>query len=140
LFLLSSMGSGSAVAAQNHFTESIVKIYTTYDRPNYRRPWQMEGQRNVIGSGCIIAGRRILTNAHVVSDHTFIRVRRAMQAEKYVATVEAVSHELDLALLSVGDGRFFDGSMPIPIGTLPYVGDKVTALGFPKGGTRITII
>ena len=49
----------------------------------------MRGQRSRIGSGCIIAGNRVLTNAHVVSDHTFIRVRRAGQADKFVASVDA---------------------------------------------------
>ena len=73
-----------AAVAKGKITESIVKIYTTYDRHNYFRPWQMRGQRSRIGSGSIIGGNRILTNAHVVSDHTFIRVRRAGQADKFV--------------------------------------------------------
>jgi S1-C subfamily serine protease len=128
-----------SAAAQGNITESIVKIYTTYDRPNYFRPWQMRGQRSRIGSGCIISGNRVLTNAHVVSDHTFIRVRRAGQADKFVASVEAISHELDLAILSVKDKAFFEGARAIQIGELPRVGNNVFAYGFPKGGTRITI-
>jgi len=126
-------------SAQENIANSIVKIYTTYDRPNYFRPWQMKGQRSSIGSGSIISGNRILTNAHVVSDHTFIRVRRAGQADKYVATVEAISHELDLAILKVQDQALFRGARPLEFGTLPRVGDKVSAFGFPKGGTRITV-
>ena len=126
-------------AAQERIANSIVKIYTTYDQPNYFRPWQMRGQQNRIGSGSIIAGNRILTNAHVVSDHTFIRVRRAGQAEKYVAAVAAVSHELDLAILTVVDEAFFHGARALKIGDLAQVGEKVSAYGFPKGGTRITV-
>ena len=128
-----------SASAQDNIRESIVKIYTTYDRPDFVRPWQMQGQRSIIGSGSIIGGQRILTNAHVVSDHTFIRVRRAGQADKYVATVEAVSHELDLAILRVKDPSFFNGTRPLAFGQLPKVGDSVYAYGFPKGGTRITI-
>jgi S1-C subfamily serine protease len=75
----------------------------------------------------------------VVSDHTFIRVRRAGQADKFVASVEAISHELDLAILSVKDKAFFEGARAIQIGELPRVGNNVFAYGFPKGGTRITI-
>jgi S1-C subfamily serine protease len=126
-------------AAQGKITESIVKIYTTYDKPNYFRPWQMIGQRSRIGSGSIIAGNRILTNAHVVSDQTFIRVRRAGQADKFVASVEAISHELDLAILNVDDTAFFKGAGELGVGELARVGDKVFAYGFPQGGTRITI-
>ena len=126
-------------AAQEKIANSIVKIYTTYDQPNYFRPWQMKGQHSRIGSGSIISGKRILTNAHVISDHTFIRVRRAGMAEKYVASVTAVSHELDLAILTVRDESFFRDARPLKIGKLPQVGDKVSAYGFPRGGTRITI-
>ena len=125
--------------ARANITQSIVKIYTTYDKPNYFRPWQMRGQRSRIGSGCIISGNRVLTNAHVVSDHTFIRVRRAGQADKFVAAVEAISHELDLAILRVKDKAFFQNTRGLQIGELPRVGDNVFAYGFPKGGTRITI-
>jgi S1-C subfamily serine protease len=128
-----------AAVAKGKITEAIVKIYTTYDQHNYFRPWQMLGQRSRIGSGSIIAGNRILTNAHVVSDHTFIRVRRAGQADKFVASVAAISHELDLAILSVEDKNFFKDTQVLEIGELPSVGDKVFAYGFPKGGTRITI-
>ena len=100
------------VASLGKITHSIVKIYTTYDSPNYLRPWQMRGQRSRIGSGSIIEGHRILTNAHVVSDNTFIRVRRAGQADKFIATVEAISHELDLAILKVQNQAFFEGAKP----------------------------
>ncbi|MCP4667128.1 MAG: serine protease [Deltaproteobacteria bacterium] len=125
--------------AQENITHSIVKIYTTYNQPSYSRPWQMLGQDTRTGSGCIIDGSRILTNAHVVSDHTFIRVRRAGKADKYVAFLEAISHELDLAVLKVKDKAFFRGARPLEVGRLLRVGDRVTAYGFPRGGTRITI-
>jgi S1-C subfamily serine protease len=127
------------VAAQEKVTQSIVKIEATYNTPDYFRPWQMKGQRNRIGSGSIISENLILTNAHVVSDATFIRVRRAAQADKFVAKVTAVSHELDLAILAVADRDFFADAPPLEIGDLPRVGEKVYAYGFPKGGTRITI-
>ena len=87
-------------SADEGVRSAIVKVYTTYQEPNESRPWQMSGQYQRTGSGCVIEGHRVLTNAHVVSDRTFIQVRRAGKAEKYVARVEAVSHELDLALLS----------------------------------------
>jgi S1-C subfamily serine protease len=99
----------------------------------------MLAQDSFTGSGCIIAGNRILTNAHVVSNQTFIQVRRAGMADKYVADVAAVSHEFDLALLSVADDAFFANAHPPTLGELPSVGDAVVALGFPTGGTRITM-
>jgi len=62
--------------------DAVVKIYTIYHRYNYNMPWQMKGHESRSGSGCIIKDRRILTNAHIVSDHAFIQVRRARHPEK----------------------------------------------------------
>lgn len=137
LFVLLGLG-GHARAADDVFG-SIVKIQTTYQEADYSQPWKMRSQGTRTGSGCIIPGHRILTNAHVVSDQTFIQVRRAGSADRYVARVAAVSHELDLALLEVPDASFFDGAVPVEIGDLPSIGDPVKVLGFPEGGTRITV-
>ncbi len=130
---------GTVVSAQDPVRSSIVKVYTTSQRANYARPWEMEGQDDWTGSGSIIAGNRILTNAHVVSDQTFVQVQRADLPDKYVARVTAVSHEFDLALLAVTDEGFFAGSAPLPLDDLPSAGDAVVTLGFPMGGTRIAV-
>jgi len=50
-------------------------------------------QESFGGSGCIIKGNRILTNAHVVADSTFIQVKRVGMANKYTAEVEIVAHD-----------------------------------------------
>lgn len=118
---------------------SIVQITTTYQTADYTHPWRMDGQETRTGSGCVLEGQRVLTNAHVVSDHTFVQVRRAGRAERTIAKVTAVSHELDLALLSVEDPAFFEGAVPLELGQMPRIGDPVRALGFPEGGTRITV-
>ncbi len=128
-----------AAGADADLVGSIVQIETTFQEPSFHQPWKMQTQSTRTGSGCIIAGGRILTNAHVVSDETFIQVRRAGEAKRYVAEVAAVSHELDLALLKVPSKAFFEGTKSVAIGDLPAIGDTVTALGFPEGGTRITI-
>ena len=119
--------------------DSIVKIYTVYRQFNYAMPWQMKGQRSRNGSGCVIQGKRILTNAHVVSDHAFIQVRRAGQTRKYTAEVEIVAHECDLAILKVKDQTFFSDVTPISIGNLPKIRDKVYVCGFPVGGDKLSI-
>jgi len=99
----------------------------------------MGGQSNGTGSGCIIDGQRILTNAHVISNNTFIQVKKAGEATKYTAHVDSISHESDLAILKVDDPSFFKDSQPIKIGELPEVRDKVVVYGFPKGGDEMSI-
>jgi len=117
----------------------VVKIFTTQQNPSYWDPWQPGWVQSPTGSGCIISGERILTNAHVVSNNTFLQVRRYGQAEKRKARVLFVSHEADLALLTVDDKAFFEGVVPLPIGDLPPLQQEVAALGFPAGGDSLSV-
>jgi S1-C subfamily serine protease len=125
--------------AQRDIEEATVKIYVVYSDYDYDMPWQLAGQERGVGSGCIISGNKVLTNAHVVANQTFIQVKRAGQAQKYNATVEIVAHECDLALLKVDDPSFFSGVKPLTLGTLPRMRDKVAVYGFPMGGEELSI-
>ncbi len=119
--------------------DSLVKIYTVQKKPYYYAPWNMLSAKMATGSGCIIEGDRILTNAHVVSDHTFIQVRRHGQTKKYAASILAVSHEADLALLTVNDPTFFAGVEPLSFGLLPETQQDILVYGFPQGGDTMSI-
>lgn len=134
VFLLSS-----PVSAKSSVKEAVVKIYTVSNPHNYHEPWQMWGQKIFHGSGCIIGNKRILTNAHVIRDRTFIQVRRSGEAKKYTAELESVAHESDLAVLRVKDESFFDKTEPVEIGDLPEIKDKVVVYGFPEGGDKLSI-
>jgi S1-C subfamily serine protease len=125
--------------AQQALVEATVKIYAVYAEYNYAMPWQLSQQARGVGSGCIISGNRVLTNAHVVADQTFIQVKRAGQAQKYNAAVEVVAHECDLALLKVDDPSFFAVVKPLRLGALPRMRDKVAVYGFPMGGEELSI-
>jgi S1-C subfamily serine protease len=129
----------SALAADERVDENVVKIYVTANEHSYHTPWQMEGKENYEGSGCIIEGRLVLTNAHVVSDQTFITVKRSGQTKKYVGAVKYVAHDCDLAVLEVKDGSFFPDVEPLEIGELPLVGDEVAVFGYPSGAEQLTV-
>lgn len=121
---------------------SVVKVQCVSDAPDYEQPWQSQGPTNTFGSGSIIEtkrGLRLLTNAHCVANHVFVEVRRYGRARKYVAEVEALGQECDLALLRIDDEGFFHGTIPIPIGTLPALRDRVSVCGYPIGGERLSI-
>lgn len=117
----------------------VVKILSVRNPASFHQPWQKLGRHSVNGTGFIVTGGRILTNAHVVSDAVFIHVRRAGKTEKFPAEVEFFDHESDLALLSVEDKNFFKGTAPLDIGDLPQVRDKVAVYGFPDGGDKLSI-
>jgi S1-C subfamily serine protease len=119
---------------------SVVKIYVTVQREDFQQPWQGGQPGSGSGSGFIIPGKRILSNAHVVSDAKFIEVQREGNPAKYPATVAFISHECDLAVLTVEDPSFFTGTRPLPFGrALPGLNTEVIALGYPMGGDRLSL-
>jgi len=120
-------------------TNAVVKIFVTTNKMDYYRPWQSKGIKSSGGSGTIIKGNRILTNAHVVSDHTFIQVKKDADPKKYTAHLIAIGHDCDLALLEVEDSHFFDNIIPPEFGELPKLQDSVTVMGYPLGGGKISI-
>jgi len=134
---LSFVWPGSAKAAAD-VRNSMVKIYCVQNEPDYDNPWQMKGAEMFSGSGCVIDGDRILTNAHVVSNQTYIMVRLHGQSQKHPARVIAISHDADLALLGVDDPSFFDGVKALRFGSLPEIEQEVVVYGFPEGGDSLS--
>lgn len=135
LFLYGLTGQSGA---ETSIRDSMVKIYTVETRPDYDNPWNLQGPLSVTGSGSVIGGNRILTNAHMVSDQTFIQVRLHGKARKYPARVIAVSHPADLAILGVDDPSFFKDVKPLQLGDLPPVQQDVIVYGFPHGGDTLS--
>jgi len=119
--------------------EAIVKVYVVSNSPDYYNPWSMRGPQGRSGSGCIIENNLILTNAHVVSDYTYLQVRKYGETERYQAQVVAVSHLTDLALLKVEDPAFFEGEPALLFGELPEIQQEVLVYGFPMGGDMLSI-
>ena len=140
---LSSFGfcSRSRAAATNapDIDDAIVKIYAVSSHADYLNPWNAGDTASYTGSGCIMKGRKLITNAHVVSDSTFLQVRRYGQPQRYNARVENVSHEADLAILTVDDPDFFEGASSLDFGDLPAPQQEVMVYGFPMGGDTMSI-
>jgi S1-C subfamily serine protease len=119
--------------------DAIVKVYATQLAPNYGAPWKAGTPRSVSGSGFVIPGRRIVTNAHVVSDATFIQVRRYGDSERVPARLLHVSDDADLALLTVDAPGFFDDTPALDFGRLPELRQEILVLGFPVGGDTLSV-
>ncbi len=139
LVVIISLVIAPPVWAKGGAKEAVVKIFTVYNSYDYDEPWKMLRQKRRNGTGCIISGGRILTNAHVVADQKFIQIKKAGEARKYIAEVAIVAHECDLAILRSTDDSFFSGVRPIEIGSLPEVQDKVAVYGFSEGGDELCI-
>ena len=118
---------------------SIIKIYTTTADPDYFTPWRLMSPGQSSGSGAVIAGERILTNAHVVANASYIQIQKHNDPRRYLAQVEFVSHASDLALLHVEDSSFFNDTPALQIGELPQANTEVFVFGYPVGGRTLSI-
>ncbi|HTP51587.1 MAG TPA: trypsin-like peptidase domain-containing protein [Anaeromyxobacteraceae bacterium] len=120
--------------------DSVVQVFSTMRDPDFSKPWTKQAPREVTGSGVIIEGRRILTNAHLVRYASEIQIQASHSGDKVSATVEAVSPAMDLALLKVDDPTVFDAHPPLKReARLPSVKDTVLVYGFPTGGPTLSI-
>jgi len=125
---------------ENLIRDSVVKISATLRYPDILRPWTKQSPREVSGTGAVISGKRILTNAHVVLYASQLSVESQQSSEKLNATVEAVSPGMDLAVLKLEDESFFDKRPPLArIQTLPEVKDTVVVYGYPQGGSSLSV-
>lgn len=118
---------------------AVVKIHTTSAAPDYFTPWRLLNAKQSSGSGAVIAGNRILTNAHVVADARYIQAQKHGDPRKYLAKVAFVSHEADLAILELESEEFFKDLRPLSIGELPEPMQEVSVYGFPGGGNSLSI-
>lgn len=105
---------------------------------DWSMPWRVLPVESGLGSGFLVDGGRIVTNAHVVRDAKSVLVKRHHQADPFVATVEFVGHDCDLAVLRVADPAFHKGLKALKLGGLPKARSKVTTYGFPLGGDEVS--
>jgi S1-C subfamily serine protease len=117
---------------------SVVHVQVYHSRYDWSMPWRQKEVQASLGSGFLIDDGRIVTNAHVIADARQILVRRPDQANPRIATVEAVAHDCDLAVLRVEDGGFTEGLRPLALGELPRTGSQVLTYGFPLGGQDVS--
>ncbi|MEP6885137.1 MAG: trypsin-like peptidase domain-containing protein [Gammaproteobacteria bacterium] len=119
---------------------SVVKIFATMRYPDPFKPWTKQAPTEVTGSGVVIEGKRILTNAHVVLYATQVQIQANAAGDKMSATVVAVAPGIDLAVLQLDDATFFDTHPPVArADKLPQIKDAVLAYGFPTGGNSLSI-
>ncbi len=138
--LIAPSAASRADNAFRHLRSAVVKIYVTSQRNDYGMPWQGGGMRSSTGTGFIIDGKRVMSNAHVVSDARFIQLQKDSDPRRYDATVKFIAHDCDLAVLAVEDPRFFGGTTPVTFAkALPQLNDEVMVIGYPMGGVRISL-
>lgn len=119
---------------------AVVKVFSTLRAPDPGKPWSKAAPQDVTGSGVVIEGKRILTNAHVVGYASQVQIQASQSGDKIPATVVAIGRGIDLAILKLDDESFFDTHPPVKRASLlPDVREAVFAYGYPTGGSSLSI-
>ena len=138
-FLITTNIAQASLDNPSTIENSVIKIYTTQAAPDYFTPWRLLSPRQSSGSGSVIQGNKILTNAHVVANASYVQAQKHNDPRRYLAQVTFISHEADLALLTVEEPGFFDNLTPLAFGTLPAALQEVSVYGYPIGGKSLSI-
>ncbi|MCZ6574319.1 MAG: trypsin-like peptidase domain-containing protein [Planctomycetota bacterium] len=143
LMLLALLVPASGALAQadelSKLKASVVQVFTVSQSENYARPWQRPRPSRSGGSAFYIGNKMLMTNAHVVSDAKLLKVKRADQADKFAARVLHTGHDCDLAVITVDDEKFWAGMEPLEIGPRPKLQSTVSTIGYPMGGTKLSV-
>ncbi len=143
LFLLAALlaAEGTASAASlDTLRSAVFKINVTSSPPNFNEPWKRTAPTGSSGTGFYIGNGRIMTNAHVVADATFITVLRDGASKPSPARVKFMGHDCDLAILELDDADIVMKDVePMSIGGLPKLRTPVSTIGFPMGGEQISV-
>ncbi len=119
--------------------KSVVLIRSVQQDFDFVTGWKRAHMTRLSGSGLIIAGNKILTNAHNVSNCRYAELAKESVARRFPARILFVGHDCDLALLTVDDASFFEGTTPLELAGIPKVNSTVSTYGFPVGGDRISV-
>jgi S1-C subfamily serine protease len=139
IFIILPFLAATAFGQPGEFRKSLCRINNTAQEFNYRVPWLPGQMSGGSGTGWVVAKDRLMTNAHVVSNARLLTVEKENDPKKYVATVEHIAHDCDLALLKVGDPDFWKDTKPLEIGGVPEIESSVSVYGYPIGGERLSV-
>jgi len=106
---------------------------------NYRGndlPWYPMKNFHASGSGFVIQGQKIITNAHVIEGCHQVEVRLACDSKYYKAQVVLTGAYCDLALLKVSDQSFWEKASFVQIGEMMPRESEIQVFGFPMGSTQ----
>ncbi|MEE9350842.1 MAG: serine protease, partial [Thiotrichaceae bacterium] len=124
---------------QEDIKDAVVKIIVVSHVIDKKEPWNSSIERSS-GSGFIIDGDRILTNAHVVSNATFIEVQKQAETKRYEAKTVSISHEADLAIITLKEkSATFFKTKKLTFGGLPELQKEVSTFGYPTGGSGLSV-
>lgn len=138
-FVLAGVRFGQPFAANLTQEKSVVMIQSFRQDYDHVTPWKKRAMSPSVGSGFVIGGNRILTNAHNVSNNKYVEIKKQNLAKRYPAEVAYIGHDCDLAILTVQEAGFFDDMVALELGEIPAAHSTVQTYGFPIGGQHVSV-
>jgi S1-C subfamily serine protease len=138
--LVASSFDGGILLAADGIESSVVKLLVTKREPDFFRPWTKSAPEKVAGSGVVIDGKRILTNAHVVmyASQVFVQMRRG--GDQLAAKVKAIGPGIDLAIVELSDPEKLKDVPSLQLADeLPQLKSRVSVYGYPTGGDDLSV-
>jgi S1-C subfamily serine protease len=130
----------NASLADDPVRQSVVRILATIRKPDVHRPWTKHAPEEFSGTGVVIAGKRVLTNAHLVIHAADVQIQATGLGEKFSANVEFLAPGIDLAVIKLDDESFFDDHPALTLeATLPRIRDQVSVYGYATGGNDLSV-
>jgi S1-C subfamily serine protease len=134
---LATIAPGAGAAAPE---DSVVKVFSSVRLPNPVRPWAKQNATEFNGTGVVIDGKKVLTNAHLVLYASEVFVQGRQGGDRVEAKVAGVGPGIDLAVLTVDEADFFDKRPPLPRAKiLPDIMASVLVYGYPIGGNGLSV-
>ena len=113
-----ALGAVAGLAAaddRNGAAGSVVRVVTYSQRANWSSPWEMHPVTPSSGSGFVVAGGLVMTNAHVVSDAKLVMMFLHNDPNPHEAEVHQIAHDSDLALLRPKESGVLEGIAGRPL-------------------------
>jgi S1-C subfamily serine protease len=138
LLFLALAACGVFTHSEEGIEGSVVRILNHSQTSNWNTPWESGTTQQRFGSGFIIEGGRVMTNAHVVSDARVLLLYLHGDPTPHEARVASIGHDCDLALLQPVEPGLLDGYPAMSFDGLPRLGSAVETYGFPTAGEQIS--
>ena len=111
----------------------------TSRQPDFLRPWTKQSPRESSGTGVIIDGKRILTNAHMVNYASQVYVQADQSTDRIPAKVMAIAPPSTWPWCRSTIRRFSTAS-PLPLADdIPALKQTVNVYGYPMGGEQLSV-
>jgi S1-C subfamily serine protease len=131
--------AGSADSrADAQIERSVVRLVNNAQHPSWFAPWTGGIVQRSTGSGFVIEGGLIMTDAHVVSDSRFLAIYLHGDPRPHEGKVVVEGHDCDLALVRPVEADLLKNVPALVLGDLPSLRSVVETYGYPTGGDQLS--